>query len=251
MIASLNVCDSRIYGIHCRRGGSDARARELLKCRIHWTKQGEVMLKSKLLAAPAQRSLHVRVRPRRWPTSPSSPGRADRPRRRCARSSTSTTKPRDSKATLLYFSRDNFFDKMLAELRRRLEGIRRHADGDLQRRQIRAVHGADRRPDHRRRLKVFPQSAIDSQSYDGHVYGIPTDLSLHFLYYRTDLIDQLLSDDAWKAKYEEISREVHGPEDGAQAARPTGPGTTSSPPPCSSPSRSIPTARSATAPCCR
>ncbi|MCP4382130.1 MAG: extracellular solute-binding protein, partial [Hyphomicrobiales bacterium] len=59
-------------------------------------------------------------------------------------------------------------------------------------------------------MTVFPQSAIDSQSYEGDVYGIPTDLSLHFLYYRTDLIDELLSNDDWKAKYGEISQEYMG-----------------------------------------
>ncbi|MEP2579841.1 MAG: extracellular solute-binding protein, partial [Roseibium sp.] len=59
-------------------------------------------------------------------------------------------------------------------------------------------------------LKVFPQSAIDSQAFDGKVYGIPMDLGLHFLSYRTDLIDELLSNDEWKAKYGEISEEYLG-----------------------------------------
>ena len=39
---------------------------------------------------------------------------------------------------------------------RRVEGIRRHADRDLQRRQVRAVHDADRRPRHRRRHEDVP-----------------------------------------------------------------------------------------------
>ena len=116
----------------------------------------------------------------------------------------------DSKATLLYFSRDNFFDKMLADsaagstefdaMLTATYNIGKYAPfmvpiDDLITPEV---------------LKVFPQSAIDSQSYNGHVYGIPTDLSLHFLYYRTDLIDKLLSDDAWKAKYEEISQKYMG-----------------------------------------
>ena len=45
--------------------------------------------------------------------------------------------------------------------------------------------------------------------FDGQQYGVPTDLSLHFLL-RQDLIDQLLSDDAWKAKYTEIAKEKMG-----------------------------------------
>ena len=52
---------------------------------------------------------------------------------------------------------------------------------------------------------TFPQTAIDTQSYNGHVYGIPTDLSLHFIYFRKDLIDKLLSDPAWQKTYGDIS----------------------------------------------
>ncbi|MCX5513323.1 ABC transporter substrate-binding protein [Kaistia algarum] len=57
---------------------------------------------------------------------------------------------------------------------------------------------------------VISKNAIETQRYEGKVYGIPTDLSLHFLYYRKDLIEKLLTDDAWKAKYGEISEEILG-----------------------------------------
>ena len=116
----------------------------------------------------------------------------------------------DSKAELLYFSRDNFFDKMLAD------SAAGSKEFDLM---LTATYNVGKYAPFMVPiddlitddvLKVFPQSAIDSQAYDGHVYGIPTDLSLHFLYYRTDLIDQLMSDDAWKAKYEEISEKYMG-----------------------------------------
>ena len=116
----------------------------------------------------------------------------------------------DSKATLLYFSRDNFFDKMLADAAAGSQefdvmltatyNVGKYAPFMVP---INDLITADV-------MKVFPQSAIDSQSFEGKVYGIPTDLSLHFLYYRTDLIDKLLSDDAWKAKYEEISEKYMG-----------------------------------------
>ena len=46
-------------------------------------------------------------------------------------------------------------------------------------------------------MSVFPQSAIDSQSFEGNFYGIPTDLGVHFLYYRTDLMDELMSNADW------------------------------------------------------
>jgi multiple sugar transport system substrate-binding protein len=58
--------------------------------------------------------------------------------------------------------------------------------------------------------KVVSKNAIETQKFEGKTYGIPTDLSLHFLYYRNDLIDQLNSDPAWKAKYEEISEKILG-----------------------------------------
>jgi multiple sugar transport system substrate-binding protein len=115
-----------------------------------------------------------------------------------------------SKAELLYFSRDNFFDKMLADSAAGsqefdvmltatynvgkyapfMEPINDLIDDDL--------------------MSVFPQSAINSQSYDGNFYGIPTDLGVHFLYYRTDLIDELLSNAGWQTKYGEISKEYLG-----------------------------------------
>ncbi|MGI9500342.1 MAG: ABC transporter substrate-binding protein, partial [Geminicoccaceae bacterium] len=58
--------------------------------------------------------------------------------------------------------------------------------------------------------KIFPPNAIETQTFDGNVYGVPNDLSLHFLYFREDFIDQLLSDAAWQARYEEIAEERLG-----------------------------------------
>lgn len=116
----------------------------------------------------------------------------------------------DSKASLLFFSRDNFFDKMLSDaaagskefdvMLTTTYNVGQYAPfmtpiDDLVTDEVRAT---------------FPQSALDSQSYGGHLYGIPTDLSVNFIYYRTDLFDQLMSDDAWKARYTEIAREKLG-----------------------------------------
>lgn len=58
--------------------------------------------------------------------------------------------------------------------------------------------------------KVFGPTVLTTMQYDGAQYGVPTDLSLHFLYYRRDLIDALLADDAAKAKYTEIAQEYLG-----------------------------------------
>jgi multiple sugar transport system substrate-binding protein len=58
--------------------------------------------------------------------------------------------------------------------------------------------------------KVFGDTVLKTMQYDGKQYGVPTDLSLHFLYYRKDLIDALMADDAAKAKYAEIAQKYLG-----------------------------------------
>lgn len=57
---------------------------------------------------------------------------------------------------------------------------------------------------------VFIASALESMSYEGFLYGLPLDVSNHFLYYRKDLMEKLLSDSAWKIKYEELSQKYLG-----------------------------------------
>ena len=61
-------------------------------------------------------------------------------------------------------------------------------------------------------LKTFIGTTVESLKNSGHVYGVPMDVSNHFMYYRKDLIDKLLSDAAWQAKYREISKKVTGKE---------------------------------------
>lgn len=58
--------------------------------------------------------------------------------------------------------------------------------------------------------KVFGDTVLKTMQFDGQQYGVPTDLSMHFLYYRKDLIDALLADDAAKAKYAEIAQKYLG-----------------------------------------
>src|SRR5260221_10788030 len=53
--------------------------------------------------------------------------------------------------------------------------------------------------------KFFPV-ALQGMSYDGKVFGLPTDISINFLYYRKDLIDRLLQDSSWKTKFSEIAQ---------------------------------------------
>src|SRR5690606_26014489 len=59
-------------------------------------------------------------------------------------------------------------------------------------------------------LSVYIPSTLESLTFDGRLYGIPTDVSNHFLYYRTDLIDELLSNQAWQERYAEITERYLG-----------------------------------------
>jgi multiple sugar transport system substrate-binding protein len=55
----------------------------------------------------------------------------------------------------------------------------------------------------------FP-SAVQPLKVKGVQAALPLDISNHFMYYRTDLINKLLSDPAQKATYEQISKRVVG-----------------------------------------
>jgi multiple sugar transport system substrate-binding protein len=57
---------------------------------------------------------------------------------------------------------------------------------------------------------VFGDTVLSTMQFGGQQYGVPTDLSLHFLYYRKDLIDALMADDAAKAKYADIAEQYLG-----------------------------------------
>lgn len=112
------------------------------------------------------------------------------------------------KVKLIFFNRDGFFDKLAADLG---AGT---TDFDIN---LLATYALGRYapfmdpielPD--TAVETFGEKVLATMQYDGKQYGIPTDLSLHFMYYRQDLIDQLLSDDAWKAKYTEIAQERMG-----------------------------------------
>ena len=58
----------------------------------------------------------------------------------------------------------------------------------------------------------FAPVALDSLAFQGQQLGVPTDISLHFTYYRTDLIDRLLKDKGWQAKYAELAQKHLGKE---------------------------------------
>lgn len=57
---------------------------------------------------------------------------------------------------------------------------------------------------------VFGDTVLSTMQFEGEQYGVPTDLSLHFLYYREDLIDELLADEEGAATYAAIAEEHLG-----------------------------------------
>ncbi|MGO9411307.1 MAG: ABC transporter substrate-binding protein [Spirochaetia bacterium] len=59
-------------------------------------------------------------------------------------------------------------------------------------------------------VKSFIPSALDTLRFKGKLYGVPTDVSVHFLFYRSDLISRLQSDQSWAATYSQIAKSVLG-----------------------------------------
>jgi len=112
------------------------------------------------------------------------------------------------KVKLIFFNRDGFFDKLAADL---AAGSK---DFDVN---LLATYAIGRYapfmdpitlPDSAK--AVFGDKVLATMQFGGKQYGVPTDLSLHFMYYRKDLIDQLTSDPAWKKRYEEVSQKELG-----------------------------------------
>lgn len=113
-------------------------------------------------------------------------------------------------ANLIYFSRDNFKEKMLTDV------AAGSTEFDVM---LTATYDIGRYAPFMTPIDeiideevygVFPPNALASQTFDGKVYGIPNDLSLHFLYYREDYIGELLSNADWQETYGDISEERLG-----------------------------------------
>ncbi|MFM7445436.1 MAG: extracellular solute-binding protein [Tabrizicola sp.] len=114
----------------------------------------------------------------------------------------------ENKVELLFTSRDGFFDKLQVDLAAgstafdvnliATYSIGRYAPF------MEPVTLSDQAG------AVFGDTVLKTMQFNGQQYGVPTDLSLHFLYFRQDLIDALLADDAAKAKYAEISQQHLG-----------------------------------------
>ncbi len=114
----------------------------------------------------------------------------------------------DNKVELLFFNRDGFWDKLQADLAAGSTAF----DVNLL-----ATYSIGRYAPFMEPVElsgeakaVYGDQVLTTMQYEGKQYGVPTDLSLHFMYYRKDLIDALLKDEAAKAKYAEISEKHLG-----------------------------------------
>ncbi|MFO1209130.1 MAG: extracellular solute-binding protein [Amaricoccus sp.] len=118
------------------------------------------------------------------------------------------TAPEDDKVELLFFNRDGFFDKLQADMAAGSDAfdVNLAATYSLGR-YAPYMDPVDLGPD---AAKVFGEGILKTMQYDGKQYGVPTDLSLHFMYYRKDLVDALLKDEAAKKAYSEIAQKYLG-----------------------------------------
>ncbi|MCR4267665.1 extracellular solute-binding protein [Nitratireductor sp. ZSWI3] len=114
----------------------------------------------------------------------------------------------DNKVELLFFNRDGFWDKLQADLA---------AGSDAFDVNLLATYSIGRYAPFMEPVELsgeaqdlYGEAVLSTMQFDGRQYGVPTDLSLHFLYYRKDLIDALMADETAKARYAEISEEHLG-----------------------------------------
>ena len=112
------------------------------------------------------------------------------------------------KVDLIFFNRDGFWDKLQTDL------AAGGGDFDLN---LLATYAIGRYAPFMEPVDlpasaqdIFGQKVLGTMQFDGKQYGVPTDLSLHFMYFRQDLIDKLLSDPDWQKRYGEISKDKLG-----------------------------------------
>jgi len=109
---------------------------------------------------------------------------------------------------VLFFARDGFWDKLQADLAAGTDAF------DLN---LLATYSIGRYAPFMEPVTlsddaetVFGESVLSTMQFEGQQYGVPTDLSLHFMYYREDLIEELLSDADAAATYGDISEQYLG-----------------------------------------
>lgn len=114
----------------------------------------------------------------------------------------------DDKVKLIFFNREGFWDKLQADL------AAGSSEFDLN---LVATYSLGKYAPFLAPIdlpadasKTFGDKVLKTMQYEGKQYGVPTDLSLHFMYVRKDLMAKLLSDGDWKKTYGEISQKYLG-----------------------------------------
>ncbi|MET0359553.1 MAG: extracellular solute-binding protein [Pararhizobium sp.] len=112
------------------------------------------------------------------------------------------------KVELLFFNREGFYDKLQADMAAGSTAF------DIN---LVATYSIGRYAPYMEPIdlgseaeKTFGDAVLKTMQFEGKQYGVPTDLSLHFMYYRKDLMDALMQDEAGKTKYAEISQQFLG-----------------------------------------
>lgn len=114
----------------------------------------------------------------------------------------------ENRVDLLFTNRDGFFDKLQVDLAAGTDAF------DIN---LIATYSIGRYAPFMEPVtlsdeagSVFGDTVLSTMQFDGAQYGVPTDLSLHFLYTRSDLIEALLADEDARARYSEIAMEHLG-----------------------------------------
>jgi multiple sugar transport system substrate-binding protein len=112
------------------------------------------------------------------------------------------------KVKLIFFNRDGFWDKLQADL------AAGSTEFDLN---LLATYAIGKYAPFMEPItlpgaakEVFAEKVLKTMQYKGKQYGVPTDLSLHFMYFRKDLTDKLIADEGWKKTYGEIAQKYLG-----------------------------------------
>ncbi|AEQ53073.1 extracellular solute-binding protein [Pelagibacterium halotolerans] len=114
----------------------------------------------------------------------------------------------EDRVEVLFFARDGFWDKLQADLAAGTQAF------DLN---LIATYSIGRYAPFMEPVTlsdeaeaVYGESVLSTMQFEGNQYGVPTDLSLHFMYFREDLIEGLLGDPAAAETYGDISEEYLG-----------------------------------------
>lgn len=114
----------------------------------------------------------------------------------------------EEQVKLLFFNREGFFDKLQADLAAGTDSF------DLN---LLATYSIGRYAPFMNpvtldsgAVEVFGETVLETMQFEGQQYGVPLDLSAHFIFYRTDLIDTLLSDEQARSRYSQIAEEYLG-----------------------------------------